>query len=295
MSAIAGLSVNDKNILVPINVPKTFYAQYQNFTSISCLYIKYSDKTYECYGDSTSCSSLPLDLSSILSACPSAIHNFIYDNSSIRFSHTFNTSHAFLYAYAWNYITAASATAYFSFPLSTSDCNLPQIKFDVYNPVMRWARVVQRSEAFSVAAKIIFNCTGSLSNVKKWIIFECDAQTEQCRRTTALDQLVSQLSSAQTPEIYIKPQMLPIGMYLFNFTALMTERSNFLASGYTYVKIIRSNIQVNLLASGTSMTTAGTTQSLLFQPGNYSIDPDSDYFSPQVKYMKFILQEKLFR
>ncbi|CAF3507643.1 unnamed protein product [Rotaria sordida] len=281
LSMIAGLTINDKNILVPMNVPKIFQAKYQNFSSLSCLYIQYSDNINECYGDSLTCLSLPNDLSSILQTCSLPIQTFIYENSSILFTRTFNTSYAWLHAYAWNSITLISSRSYFSFPLSSDGCSLPIVQFNIYNPIIRWARRIQRSEAFSIAVQIGFNCSRSLNNTKQWNILQCNTDTEICYQTPLLNQLISQLLSAKTSEIYIRSQMLPIGTYLFNFTVSMNLQTKVSTSDYTYIKIIPSNIRVNLLANGTSMITNGITQSLLFQPGVYSIDPDSNYFNAE--------------
>ncbi|CAM2704890.1 unnamed protein product [Rotaria socialis] len=281
LSMVAGLSIDDNDILVAPNVPKSFLAVYQNFSSLSCLYIQYSGNKSECYGDSVSCSSLASDLTPVLQSCPLPIQSFVYNNSSISFTHTFSTSNAWVYAYAWNYVTYTSARAFFPFPLSTFSCRLPKVQFDVYNPVMRWARRVQRSHAFSVVTRINLSCSGSLSNIKQWNILKCNTQTEQCYQTQALNQLVSQLPTAQTSEIYLTAQTLPIGTYLFNFTVSMSSRPNVLTSDYTYVQVVSSDIIVNLLMNGTLMITNGVAQSILFQPGAYSIDPDSNYFNAQ--------------
>jgi len=66
----------------------------------------------------------------------------------------------------------------------------------------------------------------------------------------------------------------------------MDVYAGYSTSGYTYITIISSDIQVNLLPDGTSMITNGVTQNILFEPGVYSVDPDSNYFNPAVK--KFI-------
>jgi hypothetical protein len=288
---IAGLTISDENILVPTNVIKPFIAIYQNFSAISCLYIQYTDNVIQCYGDSTTCLTLPSDLSSVLQPCPSS-QNFTYDNTSVTFSRSFTRSSGGLYAFAWNRVTLVSPIAFLSFPLSTDDCGVPRVEFDIYNPLIRWARTIPRSEAFSVAAQTILNCTGSLNNTKQWKILQCDTTTQKCSSTSFLNQLVSQLSSAKTSEIYLKSQSLPIGTYLFNYTVTMNSQITFTTFDYTYVTIIRSDIQVNLLANGTSWITNGVMQSILFQPGVYSVDPDSNYFDPTVNY--FIIKKNIF-
>ncbi|UJR27333.1 hypothetical protein I4U23_008626 [Adineta vaga] len=282
LSAVAGLVISDKGILIGQNVPKPFVAVYQNFSSVSCLYVKYSDSAIDCYGDTSTCSALPTDLSQVLQSCPSSVLPFTFDNTSVSFTHTFNRTSAWLYAYAWNRMTAASARAYLAFPITTADgCSLPQIQFDVYNPTIRWPRRIQRSEAFSVSTKTTLNCSKSLNNTKQWGIYLCDTATEKCTQTSVLTQILSQLTSSKTSEIYIKAQTLPVGIYLFNHTVAMSSVPDFQSSSYTYVSIVRSDIRVNLLANGTSMITTGVTQSILFQPGAFSLDPDSYYFDPR--------------
>lgn len=281
LSEIAGLSISDQSILTPPNTPKSFVAVYQNFSAISCLYIQYLDNNIECYGDSTTCSALPSDVS-LTQACPS-VQAYNYQNSLITFTRSFSQNRAWLYAYAWNQLTQITAQAYLAFPLSTTSCGVPVIEFDRFNPVMRWARRIQRSEAFSVSGDITLNCSNSLNNTKQWNILQCDINTGDCVPTTYLNQLISQLSSARRSEIYIHAQQLPLGTYLFNFTVSMNTQTNFAGFGFTYITIVSSDLQVNMLPSGTSMITAGVTQSILFQPGVYTIDPDSNYFDPQVR------------
>ena len=297
LSAIAGLSISDQSILVPPNTPKSFVALYQNFSSISCLYIQYSDNNIECYGDSTTCSALPSDVP-LTQACPS-VQSYNYLNSLITFTRSFSRSRAWLYAYAWNQLTQVTAQAYLAFPLSTASCGVPVIEFDRFNPVMRWARRIQRSEAFSVSAGIILNCSNSLNNTKQWNILQCNTDTGSCFPTTYLNQLISQLSSARRSEIYIHSQQLPLGTYLFNFTVSMNTQTNFVGFGFTYITIVPSDLQVNMLPSGTSMITSGVTQSILFQPGVYTIDPDSNYFDPRVRIPLIdsarIIEELLFQ
>ena len=280
---VAGLSINDGSILIPMNVPKTFIASYEYFSPLSCLYIQYSDNGIDCFGDASTCLALPSNRPS-LKACPSAVQAFSSSNSPIVFSRAFNTSRSWLYGYAWNSVTRASASTFFAFPLSTANCGLPTIEFAIPSPVISGARQVQRSKAFSVAARSRLNCSTSLNNTKQWTISLCDTSTEQCVSTTALNQLIARLPSATASEMFLTARSLPIGTYRFNYTVTMSSMNGFCTSAYTYVTIIASDIQVNLLANGTSAITSGVAQSLLFQPGTYSVDPDSSFFDPRVSH-----------
>ena len=264
-----------------MNVPKTFLATYQYFSPLSCLYIKYSDNAIDCFGDSTTCMTLPSDRPS-LASCPSLVQAYTYSNSTVVFTRAFNTSRAWFYGYAWNSVTRASASTFFPFPLGTANCGLPSIEFAMFSPIISGARQVPRSSAFSVAARTALACAQALNNTKQWTILACDTTTERCVATKALNQLIARLPSATTSEIFLAARALPVGTYLFNHTVTMNSLNGFTTSDYTYVTIISSDIQVNLLANGTSIITSGVTQSLLFQPGTYSVDPDSSFFNPQV-------------
>jgi hypothetical protein len=284
LSGIAGLSINDGDTLVPLNVPKTFFATYEYFSTVSCLYIKYSDMSIVCYGQSSVCLNLPSDLLSKISSCPSPIQPFTFVNSTVSFTRAFNTSEAWIDAYAWNQVTRISAQAFFRFPLSTANCGLPRIEFDIAGPLIGRAHTVQRSQAFSIAARVILDCSQSLNNSKQWKISHCDVTTEKCESTSFLTQLVAGLPSARSSEIWIVSRALPVGTYLFNFSVVMNGVNGFTTFDFIYVKIISSAIKVNMLINGTSMISRGVTQSVVFQPGVYSIDPDSTYFNPLVNH-----------
>lgn len=62
----------------------------------------------------------------------------------------------------------------------------------------------------------------------------------------------------------------------------MIDLSNLKTSSTIYIKIISSDIIVNLVQLGTSMITRGIQQDLLLDPGRYSIDPDQDLFDATV-------------
>ena len=62
----------------------------------------------------------------------------------------------------------------------------------------------------------------------------------------------------------------------------MTFSSQLVTSAVTYVKIIPSPVTVNLIQLGPSVITHGQQQTLILDPGSYSIDPDSDLFNTSV-------------
>jgi hypothetical protein len=62
----------------------------------------------------------------------------------------------------------------------------------------------------------------------------------------------------------------------------MNISSSLISSNFTYIKITRSNIRVNLIQFGTSVIKYNRQHDLLLDPGTYSIDPDQHIFNSNV-------------
>ncbi|CAF0742236.1 unnamed protein product [Didymodactylos carnosus] len=279
MTAIGGLSISDRNVINNINTQKIFYAVYTNFSQYSCLYIQYSDLTYECYGDPLSCSTLPSDIPALTPCSTTLLFNYTTPSTTVTFSRAFNQSQAFVYGYAWNAMTRTTQETYFSFPITGSLCNLPYITFDIHNPILRWARQVFRSESFSVIAYTALNCSLSLNNTKEWTIAQCNTTSGLCTSTKMLNNIVKGLSSSTTAEIYIPAMTLQYGSYQFKYTVYMNSKQTFLSYETTYIEVVQSPLVVNMLANGTSSITRGVAQDLVLNPGAWTIDPDSTFFA----------------
>jgi hypothetical protein len=65
----------------------------------------------------------------------------------------------------------------------------------------------------------------------------------------------------------------------------MSVSTQLISSVITYVQIIPSPIQVNLYQFGPSMIIRGQQQTLILDPGTFSIDPDETYFDLTVSFM----------
>ena len=59
----------------------------------------------------------------------------------------------------------------------------------------------------------------------------------------------------------------------------MSVSRQLISSAMTYVRIVPSSIQVNLIQFGPSIIIRGQQQSLILDPGTFSIDPDETYFN----------------
>ncbi|UJR38826.1 hypothetical protein I4U23_031491 [Adineta vaga] len=107
----------------------------------------------------------------------------------------------------------------------------------------------------------------------KWIISNCN--TSSCLSEVRIDRgVITTLS-----ELFIPAQSLAYGTYELKLTVTMTAVPNLISSASTYVKMVPSNIQANLVQFGTSMITQGHQQNLTLNPDKFSVDPDTSTFN----------------
>ena len=83
-------------------------------------------------------------------------------------------------------------------------------------------------------------------------------------------------------ELVVPPRSLDYGVYQMKFTVTLALSSQLTTTAVTYVRIIPSPITVNLLQLGSSMIAHGQQQTLILDPGSFSIDPDSTLFNASV-------------
>ena len=133
--------------------------------------------------------------------------------------------------------------------------------------------IVQRSQLFSISSSVHINCSTSLSTAKQWTVFKCHPQCS----TPVLIQ-----GSTTLGELVIPARSLDYGLYQIELTVAMTFSSRLVALAVTYVTIIPSPVTVNLVQLGSSTITHGQQQTLILDPGSYSIDPDSISFNASV-------------
>ena len=123
---------------------------------------------------------------------------------------------------------------------------------------------------------IQLNCNVSLSTTLEW-------KVKNCTSTNCSFQIVLNSNVITTlSELYIPSKTFAYGIYELILTVIMTDAPRIKSSSIAYVRIIPSDITVNLLQAGTSMITLGTKQNLLLNPGSFSIDPDANSFDPSV-------------
>lgn len=137
----------------------------------------------------------------------------------------------------------------------------------------------KRSEDFYIVSDIKFYCNISFPIKLQWSVTNC---TVTRSFSIPFDQSIQILSN----EIFIPAKSLPYGVYEFKLTITIDEFMNSTVSKVTYIKIIPSNIIVNLVQFGTSMITLGHQQNLTLNPGIYSINPDLLTFNLNVYFIK---------
>jgi hypothetical protein len=85
-----------------------------------------------------------------------------------------------------------------------------------------------------------------------------------------------------TGELFIPGKTLSCGVYELTSTVRMVLGPQLVSSLSTYVEIVQSPIIVNLIPLGTMMVTRGDRQTLILDPGSFSVDPDSDFLNASV-------------
>jgi hypothetical protein len=133
----------------------------------------------------------------------------------------------------------------------------------------------QRSEYFNIVSIIELNCNDSLSIITQWTIKNCILN---CSYQMQLDSTIITTFS----ELYITPLILSYGIYELKLTVTMVNFPWLTTSSLVYIKIIPSDIIVNIVQFGTSMITCGYKQDLKLDPGTYSVDPDAVAFNASV-------------
>ena len=132
---------------------------------------------------------------------------------------------------------------------------------------------VRRSQSFSISSTVHINCSTSLSTLKQWTVFKCNSQCS----TPVLIQ-----GSMTLGELIVPARSLDVGGYQIKLTVAMSFSLQLTTPAFTYVTIIPSPITVNLVQLGSSIITQEQHQTLVLDPGSYSIDPDSAVFNASV-------------
>lgn len=83
-------------------------------------------------------------------------------------------------------------------------------------------------------------------------------------------------------ELFLPPRSLNYGIYQIKIAVNMQIYPHLLSIAVTYINIIPSQITVNLVQSGSSMINIGGNETLVLDPGSFSVDPDEIVFLTNV-------------
>ncbi|CAF4665152.1 unnamed protein product [Rotaria sp. Silwood1] len=171
---------------------------------------------------------------------------------------------------ALSMLEISTATSMTSFIIE--GCSSPIITLTPSNPqsCMPWYN--QRSQSLSISSIIQLNCPKSLLTRIQWTIYAC---RPLCSFQIEIDPSVAIMTLS---ELFLPSRSLHYGIYMVKLTVTMQVLPQLTSSEVTYISIIPSPITVNLIRFGSSMISIGRNQTLILDPGSFSIDPDEVIF-----------------
>ena len=154
-------------------------------------------------------------------------------------------------------------------------CSPPIITLVPENTSLTNPAQFRQSQDFSISSDITVNCPSSLSMIIKWTVHNC---TNVCSSPIEFNESIITTSS----ELFIPARTLDYGLYQFKINVQMSASSALNATETVYISITQSGITANLVPLGTSIVSSGQEKDLIFDPGNYSINPDEPSFNASV-------------
>lgn len=167
--------------------------------------------------------------------------------------------------------TTTTSTAITSTTTMVS-CSSRIISLSPDHPSVLFPMEIRRSEHFSISSTFNVNCVSNLKTAIEWTIEQCSDSLCSIRRSI---QGINSLSLTLS-ELYIPARFFEYGIYRFTLNAFNSSMS-------IYVKIISSSILVRLMPFNVMTIRQGQQQSLMLDPGSYSIDPDRISFQQTVR------------
>lgn len=92
--------------------------------------------------------------------------------------------------------------------------------------------------------------------------------------------------SSSTSQFYLPSRQLSYGIYQIDFLVTMNISSSlFLSRRSAFIQVIQSNAIAYLIPSSNSLISQSSDEDLEFNPGLFSIDPDSFQFNSTVSFI----------
>jgi hypothetical protein len=149
------------------------------------------------------------------------------------------------------------------------------------NPSISTPLQIEQSQDFSISSTLQFNNAQSFAVIEQWSIETC------LNSICSIREQFESSSSLQTTlsELFVPSNTLKYGIYQMTLTVKMINSPQLITSSIIYVKIIPSPIQVQLIQFDPSIIIQGNQQTLILNPGRFSIDPDESYFNSTVNFL----------
>lgn len=155
-------------------------------------------------------------------------------------------------------------------------CKIPIITLYPGNTSLSQPAQFRRSQDFSISSNIIVDCSISLVTKIQWIITNCSSICSSSE--LKYDESIITTSN----ELYIPARTLDYGIYKLKIIVTMFYSPSWNSSSSVYIQINPSGITANLVEYGTSIITSNPDKDLIFNPGLYSTDSDSNWFNASV-------------
>ncbi|CAM4787932.1 unnamed protein product [Rotaria magnacalcarata] len=124
-----------------------------------------------------------------------------------------------------------------------------------------------RSDDFYILSNILLRCGMSVAITTQWTLHSCNTT---CSSPIQIDELIH----VKFSDLFIPARTLPYGVYQLKLTAIMKAATNITSTASTYVMVIPSVIQANLIQMGTSLVTRSYQKNFTLDPGTFSTNPD---------------------
>ncbi len=153
------------------------------------------------------------------------------------------------------------------------------------NPSITTPLEIERSEDFSISSTLEFYCLQSFGVIEQWSIEKCLNSNCSLKQQYEFSSIEMTLS-----ELFIPSKTLEYGIYQMKLTVKMSISPQLISSAMTYVEIIPSSIQVQLIRFGPSIILHEQQKTLILNPGTFSIDPDQNYFNSTVSFTTHVIK-----
>ena len=271
-----GLQVTDNDIQVGKDQPYAIDISFEKTASDMCVLVDFGDKD----DDSD------VFLFSNTSSCPQ------YPGVSIQGPVTNPMTVAYTYAANGQYkinVTAGNLLHTQSLTLTTTissaKCKRPTVSIFEQHPHIYDPLTHNRKDSLVMEGAAIFDCDVTVQNLKKWEAMRLDETTGEVLETIDLN--VDTVKGAESAVLLLPEQFLGYGLFRLDFTVTMDpskfpDGDIFASSQFSFVKVLKSSLKASIIAGNARKITRGYGQSIAFQPGLLSEDPDVPEGEPQV-------------